>query len=209
MKNSFKKLFWICSVTFALAVPAGAELKIAVIDLRKVFDDYYKTKAANVLLEDEVTKIEKERKNHLESYQKTTDDYKKALDDANNQAISADERDKRKKVAETKLLEIKELEQVIQQFQRTATGQLTEQKRQAHEKIMKEIRTAVEGKARQAGYNLVFDTAAESAAQTPIVLYSSGTDDLTATVLQQLNSTAPPGALSNGKNEKSGREDKK
>jgi outer membrane protein len=208
MRNSFEKLFWIGCVIFTLALPAAAEPKIGIIDLRKVFDDYYKTKAANALLEEEAVKIEKERKGHMDAYQKATDEYKKALDDANNQAISADERDKRKKTAETRLLEIKELEQVIQQFQRTAIGQLNEQKRQAHDKIMKEIRVAVDAQAKQGGFNLVFDTAAESSAQTPIVLYFSGTDDLTALVLRQLNATAPPGTLSN-KDEKSGKEERR
>ena len=74
---------------------------------------------------------------------------------------------------------------------------------------MKEIRTAVDAKSKEGNYNLVLDTAAESAAQTPIVLYSSGTDDLTAIVLRQLNSTAPPGSLSSGKDEKSGRDERK
>lgn len=208
-KTSAKKLGWTLACLLALTLPAGAQLKIALIDLRKVFDDFYKTKAANTLLEEEFNKIEKERKGYLESYQKSTDEYKKALDDANNQAVSAEEREKRKKTAEGKLLEIRELEQVMEQFKRTATGQLNEQKRQAHEKIMKEIRGAVSLKAREAGYNLVLDTTAEGVGQTPIVVYHNGADDLTAVVLKELNSTAPPGLLPNNADRKATPPEKK
>jgi hypothetical protein len=50
-------------------------------------------------------------------------------------------------------------------------------------------------KARAAGYNLVLDTAAESANRTPVVLFQSGLEDLTQSVLKKINETAPPGAL--------------
>ena len=201
MKRTFEKLLLASSLILTLASPALAQPKIAVIDLRKVFDKYYKTQAANTILQEEVAKIQKEGKAHLEAHQRAVDEYKKALDDANNQAVSADERDKRKKAAETKLLEIKELEQIVQQYERTAQGQITEQRRQAHEKIMNDIRTIASNKAKELGYTLVLNSDADSA-QTPIVVYTSGTDDITTTVLTQLNSTAPPGTVLDAKDDK-------
>src|SRR5437868_10609030 len=90
-----------CAFTFA----SYGESKIALIDLRKVFDDYYKTKTADATLKDRGTDLEKERKALMDQGQKLTDDYKKALDGANDQAVASDERDKRKKTAESKLLE--------------------------------------------------------------------------------------------------------
>src|SRR5438874_13680765 len=92
-----------------LAGSASAQTKIGLIDLRKVFDDYYKTKAADALLKDRAVDLEKQEKGLKEQYQKAVDDYKKGLDDANNQAVSADEREKRKKSSETSLLEAKRM----------------------------------------------------------------------------------------------------
>ena len=59
------------------------------------------------------------------------------------------------------------------------------------DKIIDEIRTTVEGKARSAGYALVLDTAAESANGTPIILFSNNENDMTKDVLAQLNAGAP------------------
>ena len=87
-----------------LSVAPAAEQKIAIIDLKKIFDEFYKTKLADGAIKEEAAALDKDRKSLTDQYQKAADDYKKALDDANNQAISGDERDKRKKSAEGKLI---------------------------------------------------------------------------------------------------------
>src|SRR5438874_6342574 len=100
----------------ALSLPGYGQSKIALVDLRKVFDDYYKTKTADATLKDRAGDLDKERKALMDQGQKLTEDYKKALDGANDQAVASDERDKRKKTAEAKLLELKELENNLAQF---------------------------------------------------------------------------------------------
>ena len=179
----------------AITLTAAAQTKIATIDLRKVFDDYYKTKAADANLKDRAGDLDKERKGLMEQYQKSTEDYKKSLEEANNQAVSADEREKRKKAAEGKLLEIKELEQNITQFDRQARTTLEEQQRRMRDNILGEIRTAINAIAKARGSSLVVDAAAESVNKTPVVLYNTGENDLTEAVLAQLNAAAPPGTL--------------
>src|SRR5262245_58128276 len=99
-----------------VASSVEAQQKIGIIDLRKVFDEYHKTKTADSTLKDEASDLEKERKALMEQYQKGTEDYRKALDGANDQAVSSEEREKRKKSAEGKLLDIKSLEQNITDF---------------------------------------------------------------------------------------------
>jgi len=174
----------------------AAEVKIGVIDLKKVFDDYYKTRLADASIKDEAAGLDKDRKTLMDDYQKAVDDYKKAVEDANNQAISGDEREKRKKEAEGKLIKVNDIEQGIKQFDRTARGNLEEKQRLAREKILVEIRNVVSEKAKAGSYTLVLDTAGEGLSRTPIVFYTAGTDnDLTPAVLAQLNSAAPPDLL--------------
>lgn len=185
----------VSALLLALVFSASAQTKIVTIDLRKVFDDYYKTKAADANLKDRAGDLDKERKGMVEQYQKATEDYKKSLDDANNQAVSADEREKRKKTAEGKLLEIKELEQNIKTFDSQARSNLEEQQRRMRDKILGEIRMSIDAIAKTRACNLVVDTAAESFNKTPVVLYNTGENDITDAVLSQLNSTAPPGTL--------------
>jgi outer membrane protein len=173
---------------------ASAQVKIGLIDLRKVFDEYHKTKTADARLKDQAADLDKERKAMMDQYQKATDDYKSALDGANDQAVSADEREKRKKTAESKLLDIKKLEQDINQFDRQARTTLEEEQRKLRDKILVEIRNVINTKAKSEGYSMVLDTAAESFNKTPVVMYTNGENDITTKVLGELNANAPVSA---------------
>ncbi len=191
MKTTPSKLLAAFSLAAFLALPAMAEQKIAILDLKKIFDEYYKTRIADAAIKEEAASLDKDRKSLTDQYQKLADDYKKALEDANNQAISFDEREKRKKSAEGKLIEINDIEQSIKQFDRTAKGNLEEKQTIARQKILKEIQTIVNNKAKAGGYALVIDSAAEAMSRTSVVLYTNGQDDLTPSVLKELNANAP------------------
>jgi len=190
------RILTVAALAVVLACSAlAAEQKIATIDLKKVFDDYFKTKLADAQIKEEATGLDKDRKALTEQYQKLTDDYKKAVDDANNQAVSGEEREKRKKSAEGKLIEINDLEGVIKQFDRTARGNLEEKQRIAREKLLTEIKAIVTAKVKAGGYTMVLDTAGEGLSRTPVVFFSTGEHDLTTSVLAQLNANAPPDLL--------------
>ena len=168
-----------------------AQGHIATIDLRKVFDNYWKTKQADASLKDRAADMEKEHKNMLEDWKKAKEEYTGLLAGANDQAVSTDERDKRKKAAEDKLKYIKETEATILQYEKQAGDTLADQKRRMRDNILGEIRSLLTAKAKTAGYTLVVDTAAETPNGTPIILFSSNENDMTDAILSQLNATAP------------------
>ena len=191
MKNFLHKLIPALLLTTLLSSTAMAQNRIATVDLRKVFDGYWKTKKADAALKDHAADMEKEHKGMLDDWKKAKEEYQTLLSDANNQALSPDERDKRKKSAEDKLKQIKETEDVIQTYERQARVQLDEQKKRMRDSLVDEIRKALNGMVKSAGYSLVLDTAADSINNTPVVIYSSGENDVTDKLLQQLNATAP------------------
>lgn len=193
MKNCLKNILPIFALTVLLAGSASAETKIGTIDLRKVFDNYWKTLQATVALKERAADMDKDHKKMLEEYTKAKEDYQKTLTSANDPAIAPEEKEKRKKAAETKLLEIKEAEQQITGFERQARSNLDTQRQRMREEVLKEIRAAINDKARSAGYSLVLDTAAESFNNTPILMFTNGENDITETILSQMNSTAPTG----------------
>lgn len=173
-------------------VPAFAQVRIATVDFRKLFDNYWKTKQADVAIKEQAADAEKEHKDLIDGYTKAKADYQTLLADANNQAISNEERDKRKKAAEDKLKEIKETEDAITQFERSARTRLDERRQRMRNNIVEEIHKLVSSKAKSAGYSLLLDSSALSATDTPVVLYSNNEEDITDSVLQQLNAGAPP-----------------
>ena len=178
-----------------LSSTALAQNNIGTIDLRKVFDGYWKTKQADVGLKERAADMEKEHKNMVDDLKKGDDDYKQILASSNDQAVSAEERDKRKKTAESKLKYLTEQKETIVQYERQARTTLDEQRRRMRDNILGEIRTVVNAKSKTAGFSLVLDTAAESLNNTPAVLFSSGSHDITDDILKQLNASDPPDVL--------------
>jgi Skp family chaperone for outer membrane proteins len=198
----------VCRIALALtallvAVPtAHAQPKIGVIDLQTVFDKYYKTEQAGAALKERGAEFEKTRQDLLDQYGKANEDYRKLAGAANDPALSIEERDKRKADAESKLREIKGMEDHLRRFARETQGAVDDQIERTRETILREIREKITTTATAQGYTLVLDTAARSANRTPIVLYTNREHDITEEILHQLNAMAPvksPDTASNAK----------
>ena len=174
-----------------LSVPALAQTKIGTVDLRKLFDGYWKKKQAEAALLDRKAQLDTDDKSMRDDLKKGGEEYQKLMEQANDQALSADQRDKRKQAAADKLKQLQDSKTAIDQFERQAQVTLSEQSQRMRENILAEIKTAVTAKAKAAGYSLVIDAAAETANATTAVLYSSGENDMTDDVLKKLNEGAP------------------
>ncbi len=194
MKNVLLRILPGLLLMSLLSTTAWAQGRIATIDLVKVLEKYWKREQAEAVLKERLADMEKEFKNMGTDFNKTKDEYQKDLAGANDQAVSQEERDKRKRAAEDKLKYLRDQEDTMRQYRAQATATLDEQGRRMRENILGEIRTLVNAKAKSAGYFMVVDTSSESAKGTPIVLFATNENDLTDTILLQLNSTAPADA---------------
>ena len=179
------------AVAFSVVL-SQAQTKIAIIDLRSVFDKYYKTKEADAKLKERGQDILKVRQGMADDYKKTQEEYNKLMEGAKDPSISNEERDKRKRTAEAKLEEIREIEVNVRKYDTQAQEQFAQQNMRMREKILQEIKEIVESKAKTEGYSMVLDTAAETANRTPVIMYNNGQYDITNDVLKKLNENAPP-----------------
>ena len=194
--KKFVSLVVITAGWLALAgVAPAADQKIGTVDLRKVFDKYYKTIQSTASLKLEAADMEKERKQMVDNAEKHKDEWQKLIDKANDQAVSSEERDKSKKEAEQKYIELENDKQSITEFDRVASSRLREKELQRRDDIVKEIRQLLNADAKAAGYTMVLDPSGESQNMVPVVLYTNGQNDLTEALIKELNATAPPGAL--------------
>jgi outer membrane protein len=191
----------VSALLLTTAAHAQSTVKIALIDMKKAFDGYYKTKQAEGQIKDRAAESDKAYKGMIDDYKKANEDYKKLVDSSNDQAVSSEERDKRKKTAETKLMELQEIEKSVKQFEAQARTTINEMEKRMRDKIVGEIRDVVNSMARTGGYTLVIDSAALTAYQTPVLLYTNGENDLTAAVLKEINANAPAGSLSGSTND--------
>jgi len=172
-----------------------AQQRIGVVDLKRAFEDYWKTKEADAQLKEDAAELETQGRTMMEDYQKEADGYKALLEAANDQALSVEERSRRKTTADTKLRELKQIEQEISVFQQRSRTDLTRRQETTRGRIIEEILAVVRKQAAKNGFNLVLDKAAESANRTPVVLFSDLKEELTDSVLKELNATAPVSLL--------------
>src|SRR5438270_12212953 len=106
MKNVLK-IFRL--VVLAILFSAGAAsaqqpaLKVATFDLGKVFTNFYKFKLAQVSVDDRRNQILKDENGMMDDLKKGENEYKALIAAANDQSLSADERDKKKTLADAKL----------------------------------------------------------------------------------------------------------
>ena len=145
------------AVAFSVVL-SQAQTKIAIIDLRSVFDKYYKTKEADAKLKERGQDILKVRQGMADDYKKTQEEYNKLMEGAKDPSISNEERDKRKRTAEAKLEEIREIEVNVRKYDTQAQEQFAQQNMRMREKILQEIKEIVESKAKTEGYSMVLDT---------------------------------------------------
>lgn len=170
----------------ATAFSVSAQTKVANVDMKKIFNNYWKTKQATTALENRKSELRKEIKDMADGLDKAQTDYKQLLDQSNDQAISADEREKRKQSAASKAKEINNSKVALEQFQRQAEAQLADQSQRMSGNLVSEIQKAVADKAKAGGYTLVLNSAT-----TEVVVYSDSTADITDAVVAQLNAGAP------------------
>ena len=192
MRNILRTIFPVVMLLAFTSVPALAQSKIATVDLKKIFDNYYKKKLADASLQQRLNELDKTYADMAADFKKHNDEYQTLMESANDQAVSPDERDKRRVAAEEEAKRLEDEKATVEQFERQAQVEIADQRDRMRENILTEIKKHVAEKAKAEGDTIVLDTAAESANQTPIVIYSAGDNDLTDEVLKQMNADAPP-----------------
>jgi outer membrane protein len=178
-----------------LSTTALAQGKVGVINLTKVFDEFWRTKQADIQIKDRLSEFEKMGQSMYDDYKKANEEFGKQIEAANDPALSKEESEKRRKDLDKKRKDIMEMENNIKQFQGNSQRALMEQRGRVRESILRDVRGVIEEKSKAGGYNTVLDISAQSANGTPVVIFTTlagGESDLSDSVAKALAATAPP-----------------
>src|ERR1700677_253663 len=148
MKTILKTMLPAAMLVCALTMPALGQGRVGTIDLRKVFDNYWKRQQAEAALKERGVAMDKELKGFMDDYNKTKEEYTKLMTSAQDQSKSQGERDKSKTAAEGKLLEIKTSENTIRTYEENAKDQLDSQRKRMRDSLLQDIQTAISAKAK-------------------------------------------------------------
>jgi outer membrane protein len=174
------------------ARPASAqEFKIGIVDMKRVFSEYYKTKDAEKSVHDGKEAAKKQLDERNAKYRELINKWQEAQKLVNDPAISEELRVQKTKERDELASEAKSLEREMSEFRARREQQLQEQVGRMRKGILDEIKSIVEGKAKQENYDLVFDKSGLGVNGVPFLLHSKDAVDFSQDVITDLNKDAP------------------
>lgn len=182
------------TLLFAFAAPAQAQLKIATVDMNKIFNGYYKTKEAENRINDARATAKKELDERMETYKKNLDQINKLNEDITKVELSKEAKDDKSKTRDEKIAETKNLEREINDFRTTREKDLQTQAVRMRNGIVEEINKLVQDRVRSENYDMVFDRSGMSANGVPVVVNARETMDFSDDIITQLNKNKPKDA---------------
>jgi outer membrane protein len=165
----------------------GQNLKIAVVDMQKVFDGYFKTKDAEEKLKAKAKTYEDELKSRQGEVEKLKEDFNKLLEETKNPALTEEVKKQKQDAAEKKAQEGRMLLNQYGSLGQTRGKELNEQRARVRADIVEDIRKEIEAKSKKESYSLVFDKSGMTSTGLPPLVYSQESFDITADILKILN----------------------
>lgn len=188
MKKMLLKVLLVLAVCTGIDLAAqNMPLKIAVIDMNRVFQEYNKTKINEAKLKKQA-EIYKEYSMQLaQSLAKLRQEFVKLRDDSQNMVYTEAERENRRLNAQEKYRQAAAKEQELREYNQERQKQLRDEYEKLRSGILNDISNVVSAKCLAEGYGLVLDKSGRTLNNIPFVVYSSKMLDITDSVIKTLN----------------------
>lgn len=188
--NITSKTLLSIGLTFLLAAAASAQdLKIGVVDMKRIFAEYERTQEAEKEINDRKAEAKQELDERTARYKELLEQFQTLQEQVQDEALSPQLREAKRKEGEATGQEAKSLERQIQEFRTRRERQLQEQVVRMRKTILEEIRTLVEEMSKTRNYVLVFDKSGQSMNGVPFLLHSRDAVDFSNDIIDRLNSS--------------------
>jgi len=189
--NSILKWQIILTAILTAGSITAAEQKISFINMEKVFDEYYKTKTANVQFKARGKEIDVKRKEILSIAKSLKAEFDKLNTEYKDKSLNENAREKKKEAAEDKFIEFKEAEKNLMEFDKVAKKEIANQMRQMQQKIVGEISGVIQTYAVENKIDIVLDNSGKTLNNVECVMYFDRRNDITDPILAIMNKNAP------------------
>jgi outer membrane protein len=187
------KSFLALSLAASLVTSAGAQdskLKVATVDMQQLFAKYHRTEELQKEVnadKSEIQKTDNDRLVRIREIQSSLEKLKKQIEDPSVNDT--------KKQALVKDFQMQEQEGIAldrerREFVERRTRALQESVGQRSQAIIADLRKLVDAEAQKQNFDIVLDKS-QNTAQSPIVLFSKDSFEITAVILKDLNKDAP------------------
>lgn len=179
------------SLVTAGSASAQTQMKIGIVDMKRVFQEYHKTKDAEKKVNEDKSKAKKDLDQRNNAYLKLVGDWEAAQKIVGDRLVNAELKQQKQAEMQKLTSEIKSLEREIDEFRRRREQQLQEQVMRMRKGILDDISQHVEEKSKRDNYDLVFDKSGVSPSGVKFLLHSKDAVDFSNDVLAELNKNAP------------------
>lgn len=169
----------------------AAEQKIAFINMERVFDEYYKTKTANVQFKARGEEIDVRRKELVAKAKALKAEFDKLNAEGRDKSLNDNAREKKREAAEDKLNELKEAEGNLMEFDKVFKKEIADQMRQMQLQIVGEIRGVIQTYAAENKIDIVFDSSGKTLNNVESVMFFDFSLDITKPIIAIMNKNAP------------------
>lgn len=176
-------LFFVVSSSTAIA----AEQKICVVDMEKVFTNYYKTKLEDAKIKKQTEVFKDYLKTLGKARSKIEANYVELRDASQNIGLSDVERENKRIEAQDKYRELQAKDVEIQQYNQQKRQLLVNEYDRIRKELIKEILTVIRSRAKREGYTFVLDYSGNTMNNISVVVYYDQAMDITDAVMKEIN----------------------
>ncbi len=186
-----KRIVSLLLIIVVCTVTSHADVKIAVIDLKRAFGEYYKKQESDNMIKEQVQTLQRELQELRDDYTKMYEEGNKLKEAVADKTLSQTARDEKQHALETKAQDVYNQDRKIQEFQRVHTQELEDRQRRLTQGLIDDIAKVVTDLGAREKYTLIFDKSGNTISGTPMLMYSQDVKDITDDVIKMINSTKP------------------
>ena len=193
--RKLKQIYLILLLSVVAVATSDAEKpNIGMVDMQKLFAQYYRTEAAQKQFNQDYAGIQKKVNQQLEQINMMISELKSLNEKLKSESL--DENLKQKYSQEFQLID-QQRKMFIEEMKRAeyeGKKEVARRKAASMQGIMSEIRAKVVSFAEKQGYDFVFDKSGKNTNQISFFIYLKDATDITAVILKELNKLAPSAA---------------
>ena len=172
---------------FSVLFITSVEAKVGFVNLRELFEGFYKTELAQDQINQQIEEVSFERELRLDDIKVIREEIEVLRSESRDEKLSQEARKNKRLQLEDRLIEMQEAQKDLTNYETLRKKQIEEQNKRMQKGLLDEVQSEIVKYGEENGYDLIIDRSAKSSLGTEIVLFSGFRTDLTVYILERLN----------------------
>ena len=170
-----------------LSITSSVCAKTGFVNLRELFEGFYKTELAQDQINQQIEEVSFERELRLEDISQIREEIENLRSESRDEKLSEEARKNKRLQLEDRLIEMQKVQKELRDFEALRKKQIDEQNKRMQKGLLDEIQAEIIKYGDENGYDVIIDRSAKSSLGTEIVLFVGLRSDVTAFILERLN----------------------